>query len=86
MADPTLMTASKDTGRQLGQQVVPKFGKLVSRPSDVSKDLPNFRTSEHLEKVLLHLSCPMSWLETLCQAWVGLQASVVGWPASVQPR
>ncbi|CAK0784951.1 hypothetical protein CVIRNUC_008156 [Coccomyxa viridis] len=27
MADPTLMTVSTDTGRQLGRQIVPEFGK-----------------------------------------------------------
>ena len=86
MADPTLMTVSKDTGGQLGQQVVPEFGELVSRPSDGSMDSPNFCMSEHLDQALLRSSHFLSWLNSLCQAEVGLQASVAGWPASAQPR
>ena len=55
MADPTLMTVSKDTGRQLVPQVVPEYGKLDSRPSVVSRafKLPNFCMTEHLNQVLL---------------------------------
>ena len=86
MADPTLMTVSKDTGRQLGQQIVPEFGKLVSRRSDACRDQPNFCMSEHLDQVLLRSSHSLSWLNSWCQAEVGLQAGVAGWPASAQPR
>lgn len=85
MADPTLMTVSTDTGRQLGRQIVPEFGKLVSRPSDACRAWPSFCMSEHLDQVLLRSSHSLSWLKSLCQAEVGLQASVAGWPASAQP-
>ena len=84
MADPTLMAMSKT--RQSGQNIVPLFGKPVSRTFTVSRNLPTFSISEHLDQVQLHQFQPLSWLESFCQAEVGLQASVVGWPAFVHPR